>query len=154
LVMLGLPLALSSLLWVSAPTSAGRAVLDRIAGFRQYLSTTERDRLDRMQAPADTLTMFERFLPYAIALDVENRWANRFESQLAAAAAAAAGNQGMSWYAGSHSPWTDTGAFVNSIGSSLSSSISSASTAPGSSGGSGGGGSSGGGGGGGGGGGW
>ncbi|MEO7601704.1 MAG: DUF2207 domain-containing protein [Sphingomicrobium sp.] len=152
LVALGLPIALSSLFWISAPTKEGRAMLDRIAGFKHYLSITEADRLDRMQAPRDTLQMFERWLPYAVALEVENRWADRFEGQLAAAAAA--GQQGFVWYNGSHSPWTDTGGFVSSIGSSLSNSISSASTAPGSSSGSGGGGSSGGGGGGGGGGGW
>ena len=151
-VALALPIALSSLFWISAPTKQGRAILDRIAGFRQYLSITERDRLDRMQAPRDTLQMFERWLPYAVALEVENRWADRFASQLAAAQAA--GRQGFTWYAGSHDPWSDTGGFVDSVGSSLSSSISSASTAPGSSSGSGGGGSSGGGGGGGGGGGW
>jgi uncharacterized membrane protein len=152
LVALGLPLALSSLFWINAPTAEGRKVLDHIAGFKQYLSITEKDRLDRMQAPADTLQLFERFLPYAIALGIENRWADRFESQLAAAAAA--GQQGFAWYSGTHNPWTDSSGFVNSLGSSLSSSISSASTAPGSSSGSGGGGSSGGGGGGGGGGGW
>ena len=152
LVALGLPIALSAYFWISAPTKEGRALLDRIAGFKQYLSITETERLDRMQAPRDTLQMFERWLPYAVALEVENRWADRFQSKLAAAAAA--GRQGFAWYNGSHSPWSDTGGFVNSVGNSLSSSISSASTAPGSSSGSGGGGSSGGGGGGGGGGGW
>ena len=150
--LVGLPIALSAWFWISAPTKEGRAMLDRIAGFKQYLSITERERLDRMQAPRDTLQMFERWLPYAIALGVENRWADRFSGQLAAAAAA--GQSGFAWYAGSHSPWSDTGGFANSLGSSFSNSISSASTAPGSSSGSGGGGSSGGGGGGGGGGGW
>jgi hypothetical protein len=153
----GLPLALSAFEWIDAPTRDGRAILDRIAGFKQYLSITERDRLDRMQAPEDDLHLFERFLPYAIALEVENRWADRFTSMLAAASAAASasgGTSGFAWYSGSSSPWTDTGGFVSSIGVSLSSAVSSASTAPGSSSGSGGGGSSGGGGGGGGGGGW
>mgnify|MGYP003295912260 CR=1 FL=1 len=154
--LIGLPLALSAFAWIDAPTKEGRAMLDRIAGFKQYLSITERERLDRMQAPEDNLQLFERFLPYAIALEVENRWADRFTGILAAASAAAA--QGSSapflWYSGSSSPWTDTGGFVGSIGDSLSSAVSSASTAPGSSSGSGGGGFSGGGGGGGGGGGW
>ncbi len=150
----GLPLVLSALIWISAPTKEGRALLDRIAGFKQYLSITEKERLDRMQAPKDSLTLFERYLPYAIALGVENRWANRFAAQLAAASAAAQGGTAFSWYSGPGDPWTDTGGFVNSLGSSLSNSISSASTAPGSSSGSGGGGFSGGGGGGGGGGGW
>jgi uncharacterized membrane protein len=142
---------------MSAPTKEGRGVLDRIAGFKQYLSITERERLDRMQAPEDSLQLFERFLPYAIALGVENRWADRYTGLLAAAAAAPAASgaaQPFYWYSGSSSPWNDTGGFVDSLGSSLASTISSASTAPGSSSGSGGGGFSGGGGGGGGGGGW
>ena len=154
---IGLPFALSAFAWIDAPTKDGRAMLDRIAGFKQYLSITERERLDRMQAPEDNLQLFERFLPYAIALEVENRWADRFTDMLAAASAAAAtsaGTSGFLWYSGSSSPWTDTGGFVDSIGSSLSSAVSSSSTAPGSSSGSGGGGFSGGGGGGGGGGGW
>jgi uncharacterized membrane protein YgcG len=151
--MLALPLVISAFFWIAAPTKEGRAVLDRIAGFKQYLSVTERERLDRMHPPEeDTPKLFERYLPYAIALGVENRWAERFAGVLAAAAAS--GQTGMAWYSGSNSPWADPTGFADSIGSSLTSTISSASTAPGSSSGSGGGGSSGGGGGGGGGGGW
>ena len=150
--LLALPLVLSAFWWISAPTTEGRAVLDRIAGFRQYLSIAERERLDRMTAPKDTPEIFERYLPYAIALGVENHWADRFRGVLAAAQAQ--GQQGFGWYAGSGSPWRDTGSFVNDVGATLASTVSSASTAPGSSSGSGGGGSSGGGGGGGGGGGW
>jgi uncharacterized membrane protein YgcG len=152
LPIIGLPFVISSFWWMSAPTKEGRGVLDRIAGFKQYLSITERERLDRMTPPEDTPELFEKYLPYAIALGVENRWASRFAAVLAAAAAQ--GQQGFIWYSGSSSPWDDTGGFVDSIGSSLASTISSASTAPGSSSGSGGGGFSGGGGGGGGGGGW
>ncbi len=147
------PLVVSAFWWMSAPTKEGRVVLDRIAGFRQYLSIAERERLDRMTAPKDTPEIFERFLPYAIALGVENRWADRFRGVLAAASVQGQA-QGFAWYSGSGNPWDDAGSFVDDVGSSLASTISSASTAPGSSSGSGGGGSSGGGGGGGGGGGW
>ena len=150
--LLALPLVISAFFWIDAPTKEGRQVLDRVAGFKQYLSITERERLDRMTPPEDTPELFERYLPYAIALGVENRWAARFAEVLAAAAAA--GHSGMAWYSGSHSPWADPDDFANTVGNSLASTISSASTAPGSSSGSGGGGSSGGGGGGGGGGGW
>ena len=149
---LALPLVVSAFFWIAAPTKEGRAVLDRIGGFKQYLSITERERLDRMHPPQDTPELFERFLPYAIALGVENRWAERFANVLAAASVE--GQQGFSWYSGSNSPWHNPGSFVSTVGSSLASTVSSASTAPGSSSGSGGGGSSGGGGGGGGGGGW
>jgi uncharacterized membrane protein len=149
---LALPLMVSAFWWISAPTPDGRKVLDHIAGFKQYLSITEAERLDRMTAPKDTPELFEKYLPYAIALGVENHWANRFAGVLAAAAAQ--GHQGFIWYSGSSSPWNNPTGFVDSVGSSLSSTISSASAAPGSGSGSGGGGSSGGGGGGGGGGGW
>ena len=152
LPLLSIPLVVSAFMWIDAPTREGRAVLDRIGGFKQYLSITERERLDRMNPPADTPELFERFLPYAIALGVENRWADRFAGVLAAAAAQ--GRQGFAWYAGSSDPWNNPGRFTETVGSSLASTISSASAAPGSSSGSGGGGSSGGGGGGGGGGGW
>jgi uncharacterized membrane protein YgcG len=149
LPLLALPVALSAFAWIDAPTKEGRAVLDRIAGFKQYLSITERERLDRMHPPEDTPELFERYLPYAVALGVENRWADRFANVLAAASAAQGGRQGFGWYSGSSDPWSNPGRFVNAMGSSLSSAVSSASSAPGSSSGSGGGGFSGGGGGGG-----
>jgi uncharacterized membrane protein YgcG len=155
LPFLALPLVVSAFWWIAAPTKEGRAVLDHIAGFKQYLSITERERLDRMtpvHPPPDTPEIFEKYLPFAIALGVENRWADRFQSVLAAAQAQ--GQQGFYWYSGSGNPWSNPGSFVDTVGSSLASTISSASTAPGSGSGSGGGGSSGGGGGGGGGGGW
>jgi uncharacterized membrane protein YgcG len=153
LPLLALPVVLTAFSWMAAPTREGRAVLDRIAGFRQYLSITEEDRLQTLHPPEKTPELFERYLPYAIALEVENDWASSFTSVLAAAAASGQ-TQSMGWYSGRSDPWNDPGDFADSVGGALSSTISSASTAPGSSGGSGGGGSSGGGGGGGGGGGW
>jgi len=149
---LAAPLIVSAFWWISAPTAEGRTVLDHVAGFKQYLSITEAERLDRMTIPTDTVQIFEKYLPYAIALGVENRWAQRFASVLAAAAAQ--GHQGFAWYSGSNNPWDNPTSFTRDVGTSLASTISSASTAPGSSSGSGGGGFSGGGGGGGGGGGW
>ena len=150
--LLAAPLVLSAFWWMAAPTREGRTVLDHIAGFKQYLSITETERLDRMTPPKETPELFEKYLPYAIALSVENRWAERFAGVLAAASVQ--GQQGFAWYSGSSSPWSNPTDFVDNVGSSLASTLGSASTAPGSSSGSGGGGSSGGGGGGGGGGGW
>jgi uncharacterized membrane protein YgcG len=146
--------------WLQAPTRAGRKVMDQIEGFRQYLGVAEEDRLEFLHPPEKTPELFERFLPYAVALDVENTWAKRFAGVLAAAGVGAAAGAAASWYAGGD---TDSPvAFAESLGD-LSYTIASASTPPGSSsgsdsggssGGSGGGGSSGGGGGGGGGSGW
>ncbi|WP_157215715.1 DUF2207 domain-containing protein [Flavisphingomonas formosensis] len=155
LPLIAIPLALSAFVWMYAPTAKGREVMDRIAGFRHYLGITEEDRLETLHPPEKTPELFERYLPYAIALDVENRWADRFAGVLAAAAATGAAAHGMGWYSGDGSSvWSDPGDFANSVGSALTSTISSASASPSSSSGSGGGGSSGGGGGGGGGGGW
>ncbi len=154
--LLALPLALSAFWWMAAPTPEGRTLMDRIAGFRKYLATTEEERLETMHPPEKTPQLFERYLPYAIALDVENAWAARFTAVLAAAAVAETAST-MSWYSGSGDPWRNTDRFVSDVGSSLANSVGSASTAPSSSSsssGSSGGGSSGGGGGGGGGSGW
>jgi hypothetical protein len=134
---------------MKAPTVAGRKTLDEIEGFRLYMATAEEERLKILHPPEKTPQLFERYLPYAMALDCENAWNAKFAAVLAATAAA--GAAAPSWYSGSH--WGQ-GGFGGSLGSGMASSVSSASTAPGSSSGSSGGGSSGGGGGGGGGGGW
>jgi uncharacterized membrane protein len=139
---------------MAAPTREGRVLMDQIAGFERYLSVTEEGRLNTLHPPEKTPELFERYLPHAIALNVENRWADKFRSVLEAASADPSRQQGMGWYSGSSSPWSNPGRFASSVGGALTSSVASASTAPGSSSGSGGGGSSGGGGGGGGGGGW
>jgi uncharacterized membrane protein len=100
--------------------------------------------------PSPTTQLYEHYLPAALALGVEQRWAERFAGVFAMQAASSAPN----WYNGSAWDSQDVGSFGKSLGSSLDSAVSSASSAPGSSSGSDGGGSSGGGGGGGGGGGW
>lgn len=136
-----------------APTIEGRKLMDEIEGFKLYMKTAEEDRLNMLNPPEKTPALFERYLPYALALDCENEWNAKFAAVLAVAAAAGAA-AAPAWYSGSHWDSGRTGGFTDSLGSSLASSVASASTAPGSSSGSGGGGSSGGGGGGGGGSGW
>jgi len=132
---------------LKAPTRIGRQVLDEIEGFRLYLSVAEEDRLNFIHPPDETPELFEKFLPYAMALDVENEWGERFADLLNTT------GYEPRWYAGHHwSPMRPAG-FAASLGSGMRSAVSSASTAPGRSSGMSGG-SSGGGGGGGGGGGW
>jgi uncharacterized membrane protein YgcG len=141
---------------LKAPTALGASTLDQIDGFKMFLDTAEKDRLEMLNPPQVTPEVFEKFLPYAIALDCENQWSKKFEAQAAAAGIGSDQNYGYTplWYAGGNFSRLGTAGFVSSIGSSLGSAAASASTAPGSSSGSGGGGFSGGGGGGGGGGGW
>ena len=158
-IVVGLaPLVALGFSWLRAPSVKGRQILDQIEGFRDYLGVAEEERLEYLHPPEKTPELFERFLPYAVALDVENRWAARFAGVLAAAAAAGAAT--AAWYSGSGNLAGDPTGFTDRIGSNLATTIAAAATPPGSSdggggsSGSGGGGSSGGGGGGGGGSGW
>jgi len=157
-----LPLAVGGVLayvfyhLLKAPTALGGHTLDKIEGFKLFLETAEKDRLEILNPPNVTPALFESFLPYAIALDCENQWSRKFEAQAAAAGMGADQNYGYTplWYSGNSFSNLGAAGFASALGSSLGSAAASAATAPGSSSGSGGGGFSGGGGGGGGGGGW
>jgi hypothetical protein len=141
---------------MKAPTFAGRRLMDQVEGFKMFLGSVDGDRLNRAAPPQQTPEVFEKFLPYALALDVEQAWGNKF-SGILAATGTTPGSSGSaytpSFYSGSSWNSFSGAGFASSFGSSLTSAISSSSSAPGSNGG-GGSGGSGGGGGGGGGGGW
>lgn len=142
---------------LKAPTRLGRRVMDRLEGFELYLSVAEKDRMNFHNPPERTPELFERFLPYALALGVEQAWSEQFDRVLAVASQdPGRANSGYRprWYSGNRFHGGRLSDFASSLGGSFSGAIASSSTAPGSSSGSGGGGSSGGGGGGGGGSGW
>ncbi len=136
---------------LKSPTLRGRRLMDRIEGFRLFLDATEKDRLNMLHAPDRTPEMFEKYLPYAVALDVENKWAEQFESILQTTDVEGRKGYTPRWYSGAFGRDASFAFIGSSIGEAVAASISSAAS-PGSSSGSGG--SSGGGGGGGGGGGW
>jgi hypothetical protein len=58
---------------ITAKTLKGLRTLEKIRGFQQFLDSVEGDRLERL--PTD---LFEKWLPYAMALGVEHHWANSF----------------------------------------------------------------------------
>ncbi len=137
---------------LKAYSPEGRQLVDKIEGFRMFLATADEKRFDLLSLPKKSLELYEKYLPFAIALGCENEWGQKFEDIINTAvisgAAATSFSQSFS---------RDSRSFSSSFASSFSGAISSASTPPSSS--SGGGssfssGSSGGGGGGGGGGGW
>lgn len=141
--------------WLKAPTLLGRRLMDKIEGFKLFLSVAEKDEMNWRNPPEKTPKLFEKYLPYALALGVEQLWSEKFAKVLAQAEQGPSGSGYQpGWYSGSSFRSIGAGAFASSLGHSLSNAISSSSAAPGSSSGGGGGGSSGGGGGGGGGGGW
>jgi uncharacterized membrane protein YgcG len=137
---------------LKAPTVAGQSALDHIRGFRMYLEVAEGEELKRIEKPPPKLTpaLFQSYLPAALALGVEQKWAEHFARELVLDPE----SYRPAWYAGPAWNSASIAGFSSQLGSSLSGAIASSSTAPGSSSGGGGGGSSGGGGGGGGGGGW
>ncbi len=133
---------------LKAPTAKGAEIMDRIDGFKMYLTMAEKDRLEALTPPKITSALFEKYLPCAMALGVANRWGERFKASLSPADYA---NYSPTWYEGRHDIGSD---FVSSINDGFTRAIGASLSPPGSSSGSGGGGCSGGGGGGGGGGGF
>lgn len=135
------------------PTMRGRKLLDEMLGFKDYLEIAEKEELNLRNPPEKTPELFETYLPFALALGVDQQWSERFASLLASIRTPDGDSYHPSWYDGRWNS-SNLSKTTNSLSSGLNSAVSSSVTAPGSSSGGGGGGSSGGGGGGGGGGGW
>jgi uncharacterized membrane protein YgcG len=136
-------------------TQLGSDTVNQIDGFKLYLETTEQDQLNRLNPPDKTPELFEKYLPYAIALDIENKWSENFSDILLDATHNETPYRPTWFLSGNWSGMT-LSIFANTLNNGITNSVTSAMVAPGGSGGgfSVGGGGSGGGGGGGGGGGW
>ena len=70
--------------WLKAPTLAGRRLLDQIEGFKHYLQVAEDDEIACAGAPDFSTEIYETWLPYAIALDLENEWTAKLNRAVAA----------------------------------------------------------------------
>jgi uncharacterized membrane protein len=102
LVALAIVIILGRLL--TATSLKGARTRVQILGFQEFMNRVDADRLKRM--PPDT---FEKFLPFAMALGVEHRWAKAFEGIV---------QNPPSWYQGyGYGPTFNTFYFVNSLGS-------------------------------------
>ena len=102
LIALAIILIIGRLL--TATSLKGARTQVQIKGFQEFMNRVDADRLKRM--PPDT---FEKFLPYAMALGVEHRWAKAFEGIV---------QNPPTWYQGyGPSPSFSTFYFVNSLGS-------------------------------------
>ncbi len=138
---------------VKGYTRAGMKLHNDVEGFKLFLATTETDRLKVIGTPpTKTPELYEAYLPYAMALGVEEQWSAQFAplfEKLRQAGNPYVPMWAIGWDAGAFR----ASSFASSMSSSMSSAISSSASRPGSgsgfSGGSGGGGFSGGGGGGG-----
>lgn len=128
-------------------TKPGIKTMTDIEGFKLFLTVTEKDRYRLLQSPEVTPEIFEKYLPYAIALGVSDAWQQAFANEFFQ----------PGWYEGRQGYQVQSfnqqlTAFSTAVAAGAM--VSAAASRPGSSSGFGGGGFSGGGGGGGGGGGW
>jgi hypothetical protein len=114
-----------------ARTIAGARAREAALGFKEFLSRVEEERMKKLITSPE---MFERFLPYAMAFGVADKWATAFQDIY---------REPPTWYVGGSGQF-NTVSFSHSIGSMSSAAASSMGSSPSSSG-SGGGGSSGGG---------
>src|SRR6266852_3812476 len=78
--------------FMPAHTEQGARALEGVLGFEDFLNHVESDRFNRM---IKTPQMFEKFLPYAMALGVEKNWSKAFQGNM---------TQPPDWYRGSFGP--------------------------------------------------
>lgn len=81
---------------LKAPTRTGRAVLDKVEGFKVFLGAVDGDRMNRAMPPNKTPEVFEKLLPYALSLDLEQAWAQQFAGVLGGATQAPGSGSGYS----------------------------------------------------------
>jgi len=87
---------------LTARSLKGARTRVQIMGFQEFMNRVDADRLKRM--PPDT---FEKFLPYAMALGVEHRWAKAFEGIV---------QNPPTWYQSADGHTFSTFYFVNNLG--------------------------------------
>ena len=90
--------------FMPARTPAGVRALEEVLGFEEFLRRVEQDRFERV---VKTPEMFEKFLPYAMALGVDTQWARAFEGIV---------TEPPAWYRGGATPAFHPAAFVGTVG--------------------------------------
>jgi uncharacterized membrane protein YgcG len=108
-----------------APIRSGRALMGQIEGFRLFLATTEKDRHDLRTPFKTTPDMFERLLPYAMALNAEKVWSEKFAAALPPTAPGGTPVYSPAWYTGPAWDRLTAATFATSLVNSFSRAISS-----------------------------
>ena len=84
-------------------TVAGARALAKVLGFEDFLGRVEKDRIERLEKTPD---LFEKYLPYAMALRVEKKWVQAFSS---------IGLQPPQWFQGAGSRSFQPSLFINDL---------------------------------------
>jgi uncharacterized membrane protein YgcG len=111
--------------FMPARTQTGARALEGVLGFEDFLAHVEADRFNRT---IKTPEMFEKFLPFAMALGVEKNWSKAFQGIY---------TQPPQWYQGSYGPVFYPNMFVSDLNSMSTLAGTAMASAPRSSGGSG-----------------
>ena len=124
LIVLGFTFAMPAM------TPRGAEVRRHVEGLEEFIRRAEKEELELRNAPAKTPELFDKLLPYAVALDVSDVWARQFEGIL---------TQPPEWYEGRvGSGWSPT-MFAGDLSSFRTSAAGTLASSPSSSGGGGGG---------------
>ena len=62
---------------LSGRTIAGARTLAKVLGFKDFLGRVEKDHIERLET---TPELFEKYLPYAMALLVDEKWTKAFSN--------------------------------------------------------------------------
>ena len=89
--------------FMSARTVPGERALEKVLGFEDFLGRVEKDRIERIEK---TPEMFEKYLPYAMALHVEKKWAGAFQDIC---------KQPPAWYSGPYGSGFQAYLFVTDL---------------------------------------
>ncbi len=87
----GTALAVIFIILLPSRTQKGVAAKENILGLKKYLEVAESERIKKLQSPdapyaaksaepKKTVDLFEKLLPYAMVLGVEEKWAKQFEN--------------------------------------------------------------------------
>ncbi len=116
---------------------AGVDMLEKILGLKLYMNVAEKERFKMMQSadrpyaePTKTPELYEKLLPYAVALGVEKSWSKQFDGILTQTPGWVASNAGVAAFSSAQ-----LGSSISSITTSFSSSFQASSGSSGSSGG-------------------
>jgi hypothetical protein len=90
-------------LFMSARTVSGERALEKVLGFEDFLGRVQKDQIERVEK---TPEMFEKFLPYAMALRVEKKWVTAFQGIY---------TQPPQWYSGPYGAMFQPYLFVNDL---------------------------------------
>jgi hypothetical protein len=108
-------------------TLSAHPLMDQIEGLRLFLITAGtggEDGGNAGESPSFTPELFERLLPYALALNVEKIWGEKFAAALAAMPHGDESDFSPAWYSGPNWNLNTASAFLTSLGSSFSSALS------------------------------